>query len=129
MSRRKTVETFTMTLIGTDGRHIPIGFDGAPVFHAFHYEAVAREAIVAAVSRFTRANTKAGTHTPVPPPGEIGDLQLIEAVTVTTTQVSAAGKLLVFTMHKLSRDELREMCAGATVPRLLNQITDRRVNA
>lgn len=109
MPKRKTVDTFTLILIGTDGSQTPIGDDGAAAFHPFHIWPVALGAVVNAISRT----------------GGRAALAEIEALAVTTTQVSAAGKLLLLTWHKFSRDEVREIYDGAYLrPGVMNVTTD-----
>lgn len=96
---RRTIERYTLTLIGADGSHTPIGENGTPTFHCFNDWTTACDAIGDAV-------------------GSMARLPTIHAVAVTTTQTRAdeygGAPLLMVSVRKLERDEIAEIYEGAT---------------
>jgi hypothetical protein len=98
-AKPQTIQTYTVTLIGVDGSHTPIGEKGAPTFHCFHDWTIACDAIADAVGSMARLST-------------------IHGVVVTTTQTRpdpfGGVSLLVVGLRKFDRDEVGEIYEGAT---------------
>lgn len=88
--RPASIESYSLTLIATDGTQKPVGLDGAPSYHLFHDWTQARDAVAAAVDRLGIEN--------------------VHAVACTMTQ-AIGGKLTDFSAScGYTKDEVRDMC-------------------